>query len=114
MSTTDYWDETDPAKPTGLKDPNARLPVYVSWAEWMVQEDAEYDSHEVYIDGVDYSAVTEGLQIESTSFSNGVLTLWTVGGERGKKYAITTRFIGTVGVEVIRDDRTVYIKMKER
>lgn len=115
MSTTDFWDLTDPEKPLGLKDPDARIPLYISWAEWVAQEGATYASHEIFINGVAAGSVTEGMLADGDSYSaEDVLTIWVIDGEKGAKYAVTVRFTGTVGAEVIRDDRTVYVKIKDR
>lgn len=112
----DFWDETDPEKPLGVIDPNDRTPLYVSWAEWLEQEGATYTGHELFIDDVAAGSVVAGLLIEEDDFAilGGLLTMWVVGGEVGTRYAITMRVTGDVSGEVIRKDRTVYIKIKEQ
>lgn len=111
----DFWDQTNPDLPVGgPKDPDARIPLYISWAEYMAQEGATYVSHEVFIEGVEASTVTDGLLLEDITFFAGLFTLWAVGGDEGERYRVTIRFHGAVGGEALIDDRSFIIKIGER
>ena len=101
-----FWDITDPAKPKGIKDPNAILDYPISFAAWLTDIGDTYASHTILT-----SAGTGGLTCDSSSQSTGIITPILSGGVVGETAWFTIRIVTTGGRT---DDRTFYLKIKER
>ena len=99
-----FWDTTNIAKPKGVKDPNAILDYPISWVAWIGDVGDAIQSHTVV-------NLTGGLTLVSSSAASGVVTVWLSGGVVGETASFTVRII-TVGGRT--DDRTFYLKIKER
>lgn len=89
------------ATATFTKDPDATLDFSVDWSSWLA--DAET------IDSLDVSAT--GVDVESSSNSNGVTTAWVSGGTVNEQ--ATIRFRVTTSAGRI-DDRTITLHIRHR
>jgi hypothetical protein len=84
-----------------IKDPNATLDYVVNWATYLGVDTISSDSWIVP------SGITSVTETNTTTTS----TIWLSGGTVGTKYALTNRIV-TLGGRT--DDRTIYVKVKER
>lgn len=98
-----FWDVTNPAKPKGVKDPNAVLDYPISFSAWLADISDTYASHTV--------TTTGGLVVDSSSQSAGVITPILSGGTIGEIATFKIRIVTTGGRT---DDRTFYLSIKER
>lgn len=110
MATGAAWNEDDPTKPWALWDPDANIKIPVYLDDWIAELSTGYGSHTIitaaplevadagtYVDGV--IAVRMKL-VTSPTYTSGV------------KYPFTIRLTGADGVT--KDDRTLYLKVKQR
>jgi len=90
-----------------LKDPDALLDYSFDWTAWLAVSDPAdtIASHVVSLSG---SATAV---LENSAEDSGVVTAWVSGGAIGDKIAVTCHITSASGRE---DDRTVYLKVKER
>jgi hypothetical protein len=111
MPTGAFWNVTNPAKPWGVFDPSAQLPIPFDWAEWLAAEGAAYVSHEIIPDPV--------LEEVSSEHAAGVVTAviklaappaYTV----STKYPVKCRITASANGNTLIDERTVYLKITER
>lgn len=102
-----FWNLTNPAKPKGIKDPNAILDYPISFVDWLAQEGATYSEHTVLTSG--------GLVCDSSSEVDGVIIPILSGGDLGTTATFTIRIsaLNAAGTTVV-DDRTFYLKIQER
>jgi hypothetical protein len=91
------------AKNTIVKDPNAVLDYTFDWSEWL---DAITDT----IASKTIVAET-GITNDSSSISGKTVIAWLSGGTAGVTYRVTCRIV-TAGART--DDRSIFIKVKER
>lgn len=98
-----FWNITNPAKPKGIKDPNAVLDFPISFADWLADISDTYQSHAI--------TVTGGLVCDSSSQAAGVIVPILSGGTLGETASFSIRII-TAGGRT--DDRTFYLKITER
>ena len=103
MPTGDFWTLDDPAKPKGIKDPDATIDLPLDWSEWLADISDTHASHSI--------AVTGGLVVDSSSYAAGIITVWVSGGTVGATATVRCRIVTTGGRT---DDRTWYLKIKER
>jgi len=96
-----FWNTDNPDKPIGTHDPDAILDYPVDFSDWL--GDDVYASHTVM--------TTEGLTVQSSDFAGGVVTVWLTGGTLGRKASFTVRMVTAAGR---RDDRTLWLKIKDR
>ena len=87
-----------------IKDPNAVLDYAVSWAAWLAEVG------DTLVASV-WSVLTGTVQIDSDVSSTTVATVWLRGGAAGEKCSLLNR-ITTAGGRI--DDRTIYVKIKEK
>ena len=108
MPTGDFWDETNPAKPFGLFDPDAVMDIPFDWTTYLTGIGSTYGSHVV--------TAQEGLEVVASSESEGVVTArfrkdpaetLTV----GQKYWIRCHIVAADGQE---EDQTLYLKITEK
>jgi hypothetical protein len=94
-------------KPTIDKDPNAVLDYSVDWTDWLATTSPvdTITTHNILL------PVGSGLTTVTSSVTGGVVTFWVSGGTVGTTEKVTVR-ITTAGGRV--DDRTVYLKIKDR
>jgi hypothetical protein len=107
---TDTFDLTNPDKPKIVKDPDATLDYPFNWAAWL--DDIADTIASVAI------IVQAGITLNLTSpHTNGytiagkTVIVWLSGGTAGTTYRVTCR-ITTVGGRT--DDRSIYVKVKDR
>lgn len=98
-----FWDVSNPAKPTGIKDPQAVLDFPISFAAWLADISDTYASHTV--------TVTGGLVCDSSTQAAGVVVPILSGGTLGETATFKIRIV-TTGGRI--DERTFYLKIKER
>lgn len=98
-----FWDVSNPAKPKGVKDPNAVLDYPISFAAWLSDISDTYASHTVTTTGT--------LVCDASNQSAGVIVLVLSGGTVGETESFTIR-ITTTGGRI--DERTFYLKIQER
>ena len=102
-----YWDEFNPLKPTGIKDPQAVLDYPIDFSAWLLDMGATYASHTV--------SKTGSIVIDSSVELNGVVTVIISGGTAGETASFTIHMTATVSGGGIRvDDRTFYLRILER
>jgi hypothetical protein len=99
-----FWDISNPTKPKGIKDPDALLDYPIDWSSWLADITDTYQSHTV-------TDLTGGITIDSSTQSGGVITVWISGGTVGETASFTVRIVSAAGRT---DDRTFYLKIKER
>ena len=84
-----------------IKDPNATLDYIVNWLPYLGVDTISTSAWTIP------SGVTSPLQANSTTTA----TVWLSGGTVGTRYALTNRVTSAGGRT---DDRTIYVKVKER
>jgi hypothetical protein len=99
-----FWNIDNPQKPKGVKDPDAVLDYPINWSTWLTDISDTYLSHSVI-------SLTGGLVADSSTQSGGIITVWLSGGNVGETASFTVRIVSTGGRT---DDRTFYLKIKER
>lgn len=108
MTTGDFWNLDNPAKPWGEFDPSDVINIPYDWAEWLSGQGTSYSSHEMKL-----PAEFESLDV---GVSNGVVLVQVKvkAGEAvtiNKKYPITCHIVALDGQE---RDKSVYLKIVER
>ena len=103
MATGDFWDLTDPRRPKGIKDPAAVLDIPVDWTEWLADVEDTYASHTV--------SVTGGLVVDSSTESDGVVTIMLSGGTLHSMATMSCRIVTAAGRI---DKRTFRLKIEAR
>ncbi len=98
-----FWNTDNPLKPTGIKDPDAILDYPIDFSGWLLDISDTYLSHEVI--------TSEGITCITSNEVAGVISPFITGGMLGTTEWFTIR-ISTVGGRT--DDRTFYLKIKER
>lgn len=96
------YDETDPNKPTIIKDPNSVLDYSIDLTDWLAQVSDT-------IATIDVSG--SGVTVESSSTAGSLIVAWISGGTIGQTASVTFRFTTTSGRT---DERTIYLKIRER
>ena len=91
-----------------IKDPDAILDYGVTWAAWLAEVG---DTLATSAWSIITAATAPPLAIDSDVSDTTIATVWLSGGKAGTKYALLNR-ITTVGGR--QDDRTVYVKVKEK
>lgn len=84
-----------------IKDPNAELDYTVNWASYLGADT---------ISSSDWT-VPDGITNELEANTTTTATVWLSGGTVGTKYHLVNRIV-TAGGRT--DDRSVYVKVKER
>lgn len=98
----DTYDLTNPAKPSITKDPNAVLDYSLDLAAWLTDIADTLTS---------LTVTASGCTVDSSTISGTKCIAWISGGVAGETGTVTFRFVTTGGRT---DDRTIYLKMKER
>lgn len=102
---TDTFDLSNPLKPTITKDPNSNLDYTFDWTLWLDDITDTIQSQNVTVD----AGVTKSGAAVVTG--NKKVVVFIAGGTVGGTYKVTCE-IQTVGGRT--DDRTIYIKIKDR
>ena len=84
------------------KDPAAVLDYSFNWTDYLAGLTDVISS---------FTVIAAGVTINSFSFSGATTTAWVSGGVVGEKVQVTFRIV-TVGGRT--DDRSIYLKIKER
>lgn len=107
---TDTYDLTNPDKPKIVKDANAVLDYPFNWAEWLDDISDVIASAAVIADA--------GITLDTTAphtlgyiIVGQRVTVWLSGGTVNTTYRVTCR-VTTVGGRT--DDRSIFVKIKER
>jgi hypothetical protein len=103
---TDTYIETGTApnlKYTILKDPDAVLDYIFNWEDWLDDVLDTITSHEMVAE--------TGITVDSSTIEDKTVVAWISGGEVGTTYRLASRIV-TAGGRT--DDRSIYIKIKER
>lgn len=104
------WNVDDPAKPWALWDPNANIRIPIGVDDWIAELSTTYGSHQVIA-----AAPLECAEAGTYSAGTIVVRMKLVASPvytAGVKYPFTIRITGVDGVTV--DDRTLWLKVKER
>lgn len=101
-----FWSTTNPAKPKGIKDPDATTSYPIDITDWLAGEAAVYSDHEIILTG--------GLVEVSSNHISGVIDVVLSGGDLGTTATFTLRITATRGGTTLIDDRTFYLKIVER
>ncbi len=109
MSET-FVTDAKTGKATINKDPNAVLDYTFDWTDWLALVSDTIASKDVAI--VD-AAATGGVVDSSSIVGGNKVVVWVSGGTPGKTIALRCR-ITTSNATPRVDDRTVYLKVKER
>lgn len=100
---TDTFDVTNPSKPTIDKDPDAILDYSWDWTAWLADVSDTIATKSFIVD--------VSLTVVSSTVVGGIITAFISGGVAGTKVIATCRMV-TVGGR--SDDRTIYLKIKDR
>ena len=108
MPTGDFWDQTNPAKPFGLFDPDAVIDIPFDWTAYLTGIGSTYSSH--------VASAQEGLDVVSSSESDGVVTVRVrkdpAGSlSTGQKYWVRCHIVAADGQE---EDQTLWLKITEK
>ena len=104
------WNIDDPTKPWALWDPDANIVIPIGLSDWLTELGTTYGSHQVITaaplecsNAGSYASGTIGVRMKLVS---------TPTYTAGTKYPFTIRLIGADGVT--QDDRTLWLKVKDR
>lgn len=97
-------------KPTIDKDPNAVLDYVWDWAAWLAVVGDAIASHTITIN----DGVASTLTLVTSTNTVGTVTAWLSGGTVGEKVKVTCRITTSNSPNARVDDRSVFIKIKER
>jgi hypothetical protein len=110
MPTGDFWDVTDPLKPTGGPfDPDAKIDFPITVTDWLTALGSAYASHTFIV-----AAPLE--VIDAGTHNAGVITprLGLISGapfKEGTKYAFTLRIVTVDGQQ---DDQSFFLRVKSK
>ena len=104
--TTGFVTDAKTGKSTIDKDPDAVLDYIEDWAEWLDALPDSLTTATAAVAGDDAALVASGCTVVGKQ-----VHVWLSGGTVGVKYGVTIR-ISTAGGRT--DDRTFYVKVKER
>ena len=100
MATTYVIDAA--GRPIIDKDPNSILDYTIDWAEYLAD----------VVDTIaSFSVTSTGLTVVSSFQSGTKVTAWLSGGTEGDKVMVTYQIVTAIGR---RDDRSIYLKIKQR
>lgn len=109
VTAGDFWDITDPSKPVGEFDPDAKLRFPLTITDILDKMGTTYASHDVLVSSP-IEVIDAGVHVAGVvTLFIGLLTGATF--SLGTKYPVTLRIVGADGQQ---DDRTVYLKVKQK
>lgn len=100
-----FWNFSNPAKPKGVKDPDAVIDVSFDWTKWFADSGDGYASHVIL--------VNNGVVLTATNQENKIVTAFVAAGDGGPLAEVTCR-IKSNSIPPREDDRTVYLRITER
>ena len=110
MAIGDAWNIDDPAKPWALFDPDANIPIPIGLDDWLVEIGATYGSHSIIaVDPLE--CASPGTYVDGTILVRMKLQASPT-YKAGSKYPFTVRVLGADSITT--DDRTLYLKIKQR
>jgi len=113
MTTGNAWNVDNPAQPWADWDPDANIviPLYVDG--WLAKLGVSYGSHSI-ITADPLACIAQGLYSPSVGLIGVRMALTTPPPtfKPGKKYPFTIRIVGDD--TLTRDDRTLWLKIKDR
>lgn len=104
---TETFDLSNPAKPTITKDPDAKLDYTFNWTDWCNLVGDVIDTFTIIPDAT-VTMVTSSLDVTKKK-----VTVVLQGGTVKKTHRVVCRIV-TLGPPVRGDDRSIFLKMKER
>lgn len=110
MATGAAWDVSDPLNPWALWDPDANIKIPVFLDDWIGELSTSYGSHQVI--------TAAPLEVaDAGTYSGGVIAVRmklvaSPTYKAGTKYPFTIRLTGADGIT--KDDRTLWLKVKDR
>lgn len=90
------------------KDPDAYLDYAIDFTDWLAEVSDTIATASAVVDPDD-DAVVEGVEV----LGGTIVRVWVSGGEAGTTVALTVSIV-TANVPPRLDDRTVFLKIKER
>ena len=110
MATGDAWNVDDPTKPWALWDPDANIKIPIFLDDWIAELSTSYGSHTI-ITSAPLEVVDQGSYVDGL-IAVRMKLVSTPTYKAGSKYPFTIRLTGADSVT--KDDRTLYLKVKER
>lgn len=104
------WNVDDPTKPWALWDPNANIVIPIGVDDWLADIGATYGTHDI-ITAAPLECASEGTYASGT-IGVRMKLVTSPNYTAGVKYPFTIRLIGADGVT--QDDRTLWLKVKDR
>lgn len=104
------WNIEDPAKPWADWDPDADIKIPIGLDEWLAELGVGYATHDVIADAP-LECASEGTYSAGTVLVRMKLATAAT-YTAGVKYPFTVRVFGDDGTT--KDDRTLWLKVKER
>lgn len=105
------WNLDNPDKPWALWDPDANIVIPIGVDAWLSELGTTYGSHSIITDDP-LTCVSQGLYSAGTIGVRMALAGLPPSFTPGKKYPFTIRVVGADALT--RDDRTLWLKIKER
>lgn len=109
MATGDFWNLDNPEQPWGLWDPQAELVIPIGVADWLTRMATTYASHTITADAPLFCE-SQGTHTAGTIPIRMRLADAAV-YVPGVKYPFTIRI---VGADEQQDERTLWLKIKNR
>lgn len=104
------WNIDDPKKPWADWDPDANIVIPIGVADWLAAMSTTYGSHQI-IAAAPLECADQGTHVLGTiGVRMKLVTSPTY--KSGMKYPFTVRLTGADGVT--KDDRTLWLKVKDR
>jgi len=93
------------------KDPNAILDYIFDWTLWL---DAVGDTLATHVAAVTGSDPASTAAIAASSISGKMVIVWVSGGVLGETVSLRCRITTSLSPQPRTDDRTAYLKIRER
>lgn len=104
------WNIDDAAKPWALWDPDANIVIPIGVTDWLAELGTGYGSHQI-ITAAPLECADPGTNVSGTiGVRMKLVTSPTY--KAGTKYPFTIRLTGSDGIT--KDDRTLWLKVKDR
>lgn len=104
------WNIDEPTKPWALWDPDANIVIPIGLDGWLAELGTTYGSHSI-ITAAPLECASEGVYASGTIGVRMKLVA-TPTYKAGRRYPFTVRVVGLDGVT--QDDRTLWLKVKDR
>lgn len=104
------WNVDDPTKPWALWDPQANIVIPIGLTDWLAELGVSYGSHSI-IAAAPLECANPGTNVAGTIGVRMKLVASPI-YTAGVKYPFTVRLVGLDSVT--QDDRTLWLKVKDR